>query len=67
MPEIASSGCELTRFMTQAYLVCMKGLEWVMQHLLQYLEYGMVMQPDGHWDGAKILNLKVMEFPILEM
>ena len=58
-PEIAISVCELTMFMTQAYHVCMKGLEWVMQHVLKYPECGMVMQPDGHWDGSKNFEFEI--------
>ena len=42
-PEIANSAHEPTRFMTQSYPVCMTGLEHVMQHVLKYLECGMVM------------------------
>ena len=40
-------------FMTEAYLNCMKGLEHVMQHVLCMPERGLVMQPDGVWDGGQ--------------
>ena len=58
-PEIANSVHELTRFMTQSYLVCMTGLEHVMQHVLKYLEHGVVMQPDAHWDGLKDFKFEI--------
>ena len=58
-PEIANSVHELTRFMTQSYPVCMTGLEHVMQHVLKYLEHGMVMQPDSHWDGSKDFKFEI--------
>ena len=58
-PEIVNSVCELTRFMTQAYPVCMKGVEQVMQHVLKDLECGTVMQPDGHWDGSKNFEFEI--------
>ena len=45
--------------MTQAYPVCMKGLEWVMQHVLKYPEHGMVMQLDGHWNGSKDFKFEI--------
>ena len=58
-PEIGNSVCELTKFMTQSYPVCMMGLEHVLQHVLKYLECGMVMQPDGHWDGSKDFKFEI--------
>ena len=58
-PEIVNGVHELTRFMTQAYPVCMKGLEQVMQHVLKYVEHGMIMQPDGHWDGSKNFKFEI--------
>ena len=58
-PEIANSVCELTRFMTQSYPVCMTGLEHVMQNVLKYLECGVVMQPDDHWDASKDFKFEI--------
>ena len=58
-PEIVNSVCELTRFMTQSYPVCMTGLEHVMEHALKYPENGVVMQPDGHWDGSKDFEFEI--------
>ena len=40
-------------FMTEAYLNCMKGMEYVMQHVLCMPERGLAMQPDGAWDGGQ--------------
>ena len=42
-----------------AYPVCMKGLEQVMQHVLQYPECGMVMHLDGHWGGSKDYEFEI--------
>ena len=58
-PEITNSVHKLTRFMTQPSLVCMMGLAHVMQHVLKYLECGVDMQPDGHWDGSKNLKFEI--------
>ena len=58
-PEITNIVHELTRFMTQSSLVCMMGLAHVMQHVLKYLEHGVVMQPDGHWDGSKDFKFEI--------
>ena len=52
-PEIANSVHELTRFITDAYPACVKGMDWVMQHVLAHPECGMVMQLDGKWYGSK--------------
>ena len=43
---------ELTHFMT-AYPNCMKGMECEMQHVLCMPKRGLVMQPDGVWDGGQ--------------
>ena len=37
----------------------MKGLEQVMQHVLQYPKHSMVMQPDGHWDGSQRFEFEI--------
>ena len=58
-PEIANSVHELTKFMTQSYPVCITGLVHVMQHFLKNLEHGVVMQPDGHWDGSKDFKFEI--------
>ena len=30
-----------------------------MQHVLTYSEHGMVMQPDGDWDGSKEFEFEI--------
>ena len=66
-PEVVNSVCELTRFMTQASLVCIKGLERVMQHVLKYPKHGMVMQPDGDWDRSKDFEFEIDGISDLEI
>ena len=58
-PEIANSVCELTWFMTKAFPASIKGMEHVMQHMLTYPNHGMVMQPDGEWDGSKEFEFEI--------
>ena len=57
--EIANSVHELTRFMTEAFPACVKGMEHTMQHILAHPECGMVMQPDGQWDGSKYFEFEI--------
>ena len=59
LPEIANSVCELTRFRTEAFPGCVKGMECIMQHVLVHPECIMVKQLDGQWD-----RLKEFEFEI---
>ena len=37
----------------------MKGMECVMQHMLTYPDHGMVIQPDGEWDGSREFEFKI--------
>ena len=57
--EILNSNQELMHFMTEAYPNCTKGMEHVMQHVLSRPERGMVMQPDGVWDGGQKFEFQI--------
>ena len=58
-PEIANSMHELTRFITETFHNSEKGIERVMQHVLSLPNHGMVMQPEGHWDGLKNFQFEI--------
>ena len=45
--------------MTEAYPNCMKGMEQVMQHVLSMPKRGLVMQPDGVWDGGQEYQFQI--------
>ena len=51
--EIVNSVCELTRFVTEVFPACIKGMECIKEHGLAHPEHRMVMQPDGQWDRSK--------------
>ena len=58
-PEIVNSVCKLTCFMTEAFQNSKKGMERVMQHVLSFPKHGVVMQPEGHWDGSKDFQFEI--------
>ena len=58
-PEIANSVRKLTHFMMEAFRNSKKGMERVMQHVLSFPKHGIVMQPEGHWDGSKDFQFEI--------
>ena len=57
--EIANSIQELMHFMTEANPNYMKGVEQVIQHVLCTPKRGLVMQPDGIWDGGREYQFQI--------
>ena len=45
--------------MMEAFRNSKKGMERVMQHVLSFPKHGIVMQPEGHWDGSKDFQFEI--------
>ena len=54
-------------FMTEAYPNCINGMDHVMQHVLCMPKRGLIMQPDGIWDGGKEYEFQIDGILIQEM